>query len=49
MKQSVVILVAAFAAFLFFTSPVHAKTAVGCPPDSVKVGPVCVDKYEASV
>src|SRR5215470_6947895 len=23
--------------------------AAACPPDSVKVGPVCVDKYEASV
>jgi len=30
-----------------------ASTAVGasdrCPPDSVRVGPVCVDKYEATV
>src|SRR5438445_2211965 len=24
-------------------------TTLPCPPDSVKVGPTCVDKYEASV
>jgi hypothetical protein len=28
--------------------PVHAAT-LRCSPDSVKVGTVCVDKYEASV
>jgi len=28
--------------------PVHAGT-LKCPPDSVKVGPVCVDKHEGSV
>src|SRR5262245_27767085 len=26
-----------------------AAAAVQCPPDSVGVGPLCVDKYEASV
>ena len=25
------------------------STGAACPPDSVKVGPTCVDKYEASV
>ena len=29
-------------------TPVLAGT-LRCPPDSVKVGPTCVDKYEASV
>ena len=28
-------------------TPVLAGT-LRCPPDSVKVGPTCVDKYEAS-
>src|SRR5712692_3302837 len=26
-----------------------ANAGLACPPDSVEVGPVCVDKYEASV
>ena len=34
------------AAFCVWASPVHAGK---CPPDSVKVGNVCIDTYEASV
>jgi hypothetical protein len=49
MKQFVIILVAAFAASLFFTSPPQAEGAAACPADSRRVGPVCVDKFEASV
>jgi len=49
MKQFVIILVAAFAASLFFTSPPQAEGAAVCPADSRRVGPVCVDKFEASV
>src|SRR5262245_55117255 len=30
------------------TAPAGAAT-LKCPPDSVKVGPTCIDKYEASV
>jgi hypothetical protein len=36
----------AFGAALALGAPSHAGK---CPPDSVAVGPVCVDKYEASV
>jgi formylglycine-generating enzyme required for sulfatase activity len=39
-----------FGFYLGLAAPVAGKTAAAaCPADSVKVGPVCVDKYEASV
>jgi formylglycine-generating enzyme required for sulfatase activity len=44
MKRSV-LLPATMCAVLLLTTPVLAA----CSPDSVQVGPVCVDKYEASV
>src|SRR5215475_148896 len=45
MKRSILLLAGACAASLLLTAPVLAD----CPPDSVQVGPICVDKYEASV
>jgi len=46
MKQSVMIFLGVCTASLFFATSVLASP---CPPDSVRVGTVCVDKYEASV
>ncbi len=45
MKRSILLLAGECAAFLLLTAPVFAA----CSPDSVLVGPVCVDKYEESV
>jgi formylglycine-generating enzyme required for sulfatase activity len=36
------------AALCWWTNPAHAGT-LRCPPDSVKVGNVCIDTYEASI
>ena len=33
----------------FACAAVAAPAWAGCPPDAVKVGPTCVDKYEASI
>jgi hypothetical protein len=46
MKGLVIMLFGVFTLSLFFVSPVLAKR---CPPDSVQVGCICVDKHEASV
>jgi len=48
MRGSILMLVGVFTLGLFFASPALAVKAE-CPPDSVQVGPLCVDKYEASV
>ena len=32
-----------------FAMPGHAAQATKCPADAVRVGPTCVDRYEASV
>ena len=44
MRQSFFIAVASFALIVPLST-----YAVECPPDSVAVGPICIDKYEASV
>lgn len=46
MRRSTVVLAAALA--LGFTAPARAAT-LKCPVDSVKVGNVCIDRYETSV
>src|SRR5438128_25123 len=46
MKPSILIFLDGCAASLFFAISAQAAS---CPPDSVRVGTVCVDKYEASV
>lgn len=46
MKPSILIFLSVCAASLFFAI---SALATWCPPDSVPVGTVCVDKYEASV
>ncbi|MBI2351470.1 MAG: hypothetical protein HYV00_08350, partial [Deltaproteobacteria bacterium] len=45
MKRFIVMFVGAFTGLLLLASAALAK----CASDSVQVGPVCVDKYEASV
>src|SRR5438132_547561 len=34
---------------VFLESPWAARAATKCPPDSVRAGTICIDKYEASV
>src|SRR4051812_31947841 len=46
MKRSVRIFLGVGVTSLFFATSI---IAAACPPDSVQVGSVCVDKYEASV
>ena len=46
MKRLLMVLIAPFGLTSFFA---FRAQAAACPSDSVQVGPVCVDKYEASV
>ena len=46
MKRAVALWVGGCALFLLLAAP---ALAAKCSPDSVQVGPLCVDKYEASV
>jgi hypothetical protein len=46
-KRGIILLLAVVCSFILFL--VDPAVAAACPPDSVPVGPVCVDKYEASV
>jgi len=46
MKQSAIMFVGVSTMFLFSAASAFASS---CPRDSVRVGTVCVDKYEASV
>jgi sulfatase-modifying factor enzyme 1 len=46
MKYAGLLLAGACAGAMWLAVPAWAKT---CPPDSVRVGAVCIDKYEASV
>jgi hypothetical protein len=45
MKRALIV----FGGVLVLGTMAASARAADCPPDSVKVGPVCVDKYEASV
>lgn len=47
-SSTIVLLVAFFGFYLGMAAPAAGKAAA-CPRDSVRVGPICVDKYEASV
>jgi hypothetical protein len=47
-RLMMVISVVFFGFYLGLATPAAAAPAK-CPTDSVKVGPICVDKYEASV
>jgi formylglycine-generating enzyme required for sulfatase activity len=47
MRRHPLVLAAALASAL--AAPAFADDGALCPPDAVRVGPLCVDKYEASV
>src|SRR5713101_4221669 len=49
MRRSILVAVGVFIMSLLFSPLVSAGQSPMCPPDAVKVGPMCVDKYEASV
>lgn len=46
MKSSILLLAGGCAVFILLAA---FAVATACPPDSVQVGPMCVDKYEESV
>jgi formylglycine-generating enzyme required for sulfatase activity len=46
MRNPAVSLIPVVLALMGLAAPAHVAAA--CPPDSVQVGPLCVDKYEAS-
>jgi hypothetical protein len=49
MRRMIGELVAGWLGLLFGLAAAAAASAANCPPDSVAVGPACIDNYEASV